>query len=423
MMFLCLLHSVFWYSAVAINGELGCEDPTSLLQRGDVHENVTMIGYAPVAKHIDMEPVLRCLRLTTPSIQTLKYPPDAEEHFEELRKVLSPWLDVAAKKFSPSRKHQYHCWDHYCGPWMENYWIEHFLSTWEKRGPAMDSKKRLADVFGPFIPIFMPYNELLWADELEYDNMVLTLRKSIRPHVAYITVVLRDRGLVSIQGKRENREAMKRIMENIPNVMVLSSGGYGHVPIPLLKQPEDLLQKKIFKSMKEREFLVSYMGSAGHAPDDMRAKMIEIVKKEAKTLGVKVHTGKGSADEWHQVAGNSKVSLCPRGFGRTAFHLFEILQLGLIPIHVYIDTPWLPYPDMYEKIGFSTDLKGLPDLMKKINDMDLQELEHMEEQIHSVQATHFTPDGILNQISLFMKNEGSDLQCRKLPASPLVDHQ
>ena len=47
-----------------------------------------------------------------------------------------------------------------------------------------------------------------------------------------------------------------------------------------------------------------------------------------------VRTGFGSADEWHRVAGDSKVSLCPRGYGRTAFHLFEILQLGLIPVHV-----------------------------------------------------------------------------------------
>eukprot|EP00913_Durusdinium_trenchii_P016395 g15411.t1 len=71
--------------------------------------------------------------------------------------------------------------------------------------------------------------------------------------------------------------------------------------------------------------------------------MIKVVNDEAKTLGVKVHTGFGSADEWHKVAGNSKVSLCPRGYGRTAFHLFEILQLGLIPVHVYLDIPWVPY--------------------------------------------------------------------------------
>ena len=279
--FLCLLHCVFWYSALAINGELGCEDPMSLLQRGDVHENVTTIGYAPVAKHIDMEPVLRCLRLTTPNIQTLKYPPDAEEHFQELRKVLSPWFDVVAKKYGPSKEHQYHCWENYCGPWMENYWIEHFLSKLsENRGPAMDSKKRLADVFGPFIPIFMPYDDLLQVNAFKYDNMVLTLRKNIRPNVAYITVVLRAQGLVATQGLRSNHEVMKKIMEDMPNVMVLSSGGYGHVPIPLLKQPEDLLQKSFFKPMKEREFLVSYMGGANHAPENMRAKMIQIVKED-----------------------------------------------------------------------------------------------------------------------------------------------
>ena len=32
---------------------------------------------------------LQCLRLTTPKVTTLKYPSDAEAHFEELRKVPS----------------------------------------------------------------------------------------------------------------------------------------------------------------------------------------------------------------------------------------------------------------------------------------------------------------------------------------------
>ena len=139
--------------------------------------------------------------------------------------------------------------------------------------------------------------------------------------------------------------------------------------------------------------------------------------KEAKTLGVKVDMHRGIEDTrvWHQVAGNSKVSLCPRGFGRTSFRLFEILQLGLIPVHVYWDIPWLPYPDLYKNIGFSTDLEGLPELLKKISDMDLQELEHMEKRIRSFKATHFTYEGVLNQISLFMKNGGSDLRCQKLP--------
>ena len=141
--------------------------------------------------------------------------------------------------------------------------------------------------------------------------------------------------------------------------------------------------------------------------------------KEARTLGVKVdirNKFEKEFDAWRQLAGNSKVTLCPRGYGRTSFFLYEILQLGLIPIHLYWDTPWIAYPDLYKKIGFSTDLEGLPELLKKINDMDLQELERMEKRIRSFKATHFTYEGVLNQISLFMKN-GGDLRCQKLPAT------
>lgn len=395
-----------------VKGETSCEVAdgvrnASLLQRGEVHEKVAMTADAP-SKDIDMKPVLQCLQLTTPHIHNLKYPRDPEEHFEELRNALSPWFDYAAKKFMAKTKNPYHCTEGYCGPWVENHWIESFLSTWMNHS---SSKKRLSEVFGPFIPIFMPYNDLWKANASEYENMMKVLRKQLRPHVAYITVVLHATGLVS------NRKKMMKIMDEIPNVVVLSAGGYGHVPIPLFKQPEELLHRRFFKAMDTRKLLLSYMGSSHHSPEDMRKKMIKTVEKEAKTLGVKVHIGFGSTAEWHRVAGNSKVSLCPRGFGRTAFHLFEVLQLGLIPIHVYLDIPWVPYPDVYEKIGFSTDLKGLPKLMKKINDMDLKELERMEEQVRALRATHFSPKGMLNQISLFMKNEGSDLRCQKVPAT------
>ena len=66
--------------------------------------------------------------------------------------------------------------------------------------------------------------------------------------MAYITVVQHDTGLVS------SREKIVKIMQEMPNadasagrlqvmtswlqVLVLSAGGYGHVPIPLFKQPE-----------------------------------------------------------------------------------------------------------------------------------------------------------------------------------------
>eukprot|EP00933_Yihiella_yeosuensis_P004990 TRINITY_DN10939_c2_g1_i1.p1 TRINITY_DN10939_c2_g1~~TRINITY_DN10939_c2_g1_i1.p1 ORF type:complete len:429 (+),score=88.92 TRINITY_DN10939_c2_g1_i1:133-1419(+) len=74
-----------------------------------------------------------CLRLTTPTIE-LAYPADAEAHFEEVRKALSPWMDFAKKQFMKDMKNPYHCGEGYCGPWIENLWIKHFLEgLWEKK--------------------------------------------------------------------------------------------------------------------------------------------------------------------------------------------------------------------------------------------------------------------------------------------------
>lgn len=161
-------------------------------------------------------------------------------------------------------------------------------------------------MFGPFIPVFMPFNDLAKADGYDgnkYENMMETLAKHLRPDVAYVTVVMHAGGLVA------NRNRMTKIMETIPKAtsavdLVFSAGCSGHVPMPLFKQPEDLLGEAFFKPMEKREFIVSYVGHPDHAPSQMRKKMIETMKKEAQTLGVKVYSGFGSADDWKQVAGN-----------------------------------------------------------------------------------------------------------------------
>eukprot|EP00930_Biecheleria_cincta_P083806 TRINITY_DN73316_c0_g1_i1.p1 TRINITY_DN73316_c0_g1~~TRINITY_DN73316_c0_g1_i1.p1 ORF type:complete len:1494 (-),score=273.54 TRINITY_DN73316_c0_g1_i1:60-4541(-) len=356
----------------------------------------------------DSSLAVNCLKLSTPSLDGLSYPPDAETHFEEVWQALSPWFDFAEKQFMKAMKNPYHCGEGYCGPWIENKWIAHYYTKlWKGR----QAGTRLSDIFGPYIPIFMTYVDLWIANVFEYENMIAAMKKVLRPSVAYITLLQHDTGLPS------SRDKLVNIMKELPNVLVLSAGGYGNVPIPLFKQPEALLSKKFWKPMKDRKFLTSYMGSEGNAPKDMRKKMIKEVKKAANAQQVKVHTGFGSPDEWHAVAGNSKASLCPRGYGRTAFHLFEILQLGLIPIHVFLDIPWLPYRDLFPSLGFSTDVKGLPALMAQLQGMEASQLELMEEKIKSLRESHFTDAGVLQQISLFMLGGHGDLRCQARPES------
>ena len=59
------------------------------------------------------------------------------------------------------------------------------------------------------------------------------------------------------------------------------------------------------------------------------------MKKEAQTLGVKVYSGFGSADDWKQVARQLKVQFVPSWLRSDCLPSHWGLQLGLIPIYVY----------------------------------------------------------------------------------------
>jgi hypothetical protein len=51
----------------------------------------------------------------------------------------------------------------------------------------------------------------------------------------------------------------------------------------------------------------------------------------------------------------SKFSLSPQGFGRTSYLVIETLQMGLIPIQVYVndDIPWMT---VLRNLSFSTPI-------------------------------------------------------------------
>ena len=52
------------------------------------------------------------------------------------------------------------------------------------------------------------------------------------------------------------------------------------------------------------------------------------------------------------------MSLVPRGFGRTAYHLMETFQMGRVPLYVYSDVPWVPYAEVFERVGYASSARG-----------------------------------------------------------------
>lgn len=319
----------------------------------------------------------------------MQYPSDAEEHFAEIHLRMAKWGQHDA--------HHMHTAANYSGPWIENYWIDVFL-------PKALASPCLHETFGIYVPLFLPWVDLWVANKFHYpDGFVDTLLGTLRPDVAYVTVSQGDMG---ISGYRELP------MKKIPNILVLSAGGYGHVPIPLLKEEEfPTFGTNVPPSKRPHTFV--YTGSLEHAPNNLRKKMHDNLL--ASDLDYTHYYGA----DWRRIMRSAVFNLVPRGYGRSAYHLMETLQSNCVPIYVYSDEPWLPYQELFDSIGYKTSFEELPHLAKQLASLPHSAIDRKEESISLLRRTHFSYAGTIQQIGLFLKEGAvSDLRCQTLPKSP-----
>lgn len=94
--------------------------------------------------------------------------------------------------------------------------------------------------------------------------------------------------------------------------------------------------------------------------------------------------------------------------------------MGLIPIHLYTDIPWVPYADLFgdkNGIGYTTTVEELEALVDRLQNHTAEEIHSHEERIVSLHYSHFTPAGVMQQIQRFLLGSPNDLRCLKLPSS------
>jgi len=350
----------------------------------------------------DVSRALDCLRLTEPHLK-LEYPSDAEEHVEEIQRAMENWR--------PTGKLGYFTYQ------AEDVWMTKVKAQWDHRSNGT----RLADMFGPYVPIFA-YFVVPWAEHGHRypQGFVQALQKVLRRNVPYVAVSENDEGLV---GKGEFD------VKAYPNILVLSGGGYGNVAVPLFlgrgRNTEEahasaraLFAAQHLRSKASlRPRFVNYVGTIGHAPRHLRERMKEMVMSYSRKNNIteQVVFYKGRA--WWEHMVDSKFTLVPRGFGRTAFHLVETIQAGLIPIYIYSDIPWVPYPELFKELGYVTNLTGLPALLDRLRRTPPDEIDAHESTVVKFGESHFTPDALIGHIFDFLlwRNNGGDLRCQQLP--------
>ena len=224
-----------------------------------------------------------------------------------------------------------HSYAGYEGPWLENLFIA-------RAAELADFSSR----WYPLVPILAQWTDACCGapQPLAREHLRRLFNSAstpLRRDVMYVTLVQHDAGTPDVGSFKDCLPYR--------NVLVLSAGGWGSAPVPLLKgriapaapsarypHVEDWLRRP-------RRHVLSFIGRTVTSPT--RKEMVDSLR--ASTLPPEfVHIGENWAD-WTAPAADTVFALAPRGFGRTSFRLAELIQLGVLPFYVYDDRPWLPY--------------------------------------------------------------------------------
>jgi hypothetical protein len=333
---------------------------------------------------------------------SFKFPDDAEAHYQDL-------LNRTAKY----RGHPTHYTKGFDGPWIENLWIENFAS-------------KPLSYFGGLIPIFVQFVDIHVHSFMRmgpinnaaykqlYHELGVDLKALLRPNVLYMAVSQDDESIT-----------FEDLFKTHPNILTLSAGGFGHIPIPLVKgimnyKPVDINQPNSYK----------YKSGFYGAPQNgnHRQNLLTSMENEFKAVNVpfNFHFGNG----WEAMMEQTLFNLAPRGFGRTSYRLAEIIQVGRIPVFLYNDIPWIPYRSSnisVESIGFLASNhmgveggQSIKHVAEKIAAMSNADIQGLLERVH-IAREHYTLPGVIAQIDQLIKDpfgpNGGSLRCGRVPES------
>lgn len=256
------------------------------------------------------------------------------------------------------------CYAGYCGPWVEEYFMDFFFS-------------KVMHVGRLYLPISWTNCHLKCSnDELEkLRDYVKDLDRSRQ----YFTVLQIDKGL--------QHPSLNILVDNDLDLMIFSAGGITrgdkirNIHIPLLK---DILSPTgLDKTLK-----VSFVGSTTHPIRSELQDMYGQAYNFTKT------------NDWKTIIEQSTFSLCPRGYGATSFRLYEAIQLRSIPIYVWEEDLMLAFSDILDWNTFSIVVhrNEISTLMEKIEQADTVKMSAALEAVAGYFTYEYTCKYILEKL-------------------------
>ncbi|MDO8541016.1 MAG: exostosin family protein [Opitutaceae bacterium] len=186
------------------------------------------------------------------------------------------------------------------------------------------------------------------------------------------------------------------------NVAVFSAGGWGDVPVPLLKGSPAF-------TCREKNIKLSFVGRVDGASDatGVRRRMYNALRDHALFT---------SGTRWREVMSRSTFSLCPRGLGRASFRFYEALSVGSIPVYIWDDCEWLPYRDRIDwtEIAISLPIGRIKELPAMLAALAPARVAAMQRRIAELYDEFFTLEGMSRQIIAEVERLADRLAFREL---------
>jgi hypothetical protein len=261
----------------------------------------------------------------------------------------------------------------------------------------------------PEYPVYPPYHEGLYLEDRFYE---LYKEKNIISNRFYIPVFWttcycdnKTNGLQEAISKLNQKmkyftvaqhdDAIREILP--PDTICFNAGGNGGgIPIPLVCSPinEEL------KHNNERNIFCSFVGSITH-PIRM-ALYNKLAGNPKYHFSAKQHNCTVSKDElsnFLDITSRSIFSLCPRGYGRSSFRLYEVMQLGSIPVFVY-DEKWTPFEDEIDWSEFSvlvhsSEMNRIDEILSSFTE---DRIKQMQNNLYKYWKNNFTMESIFEKI-------------------------
>ena len=171
------------------------------------------------------------------------------------------------------------------------------------------------------------------------------------------------------------------------DILIFSSGGVGHYPIPLINKP-------YLKMERDRDIFASFVGTI-NGRHRLREEMNSLLSSKPDYL-ISENLG---FDKFKEIMERSIFSLCPRGYGKTSFRINESLNLGSIPVYIY-DESWLPFNDEinFSDYGILIDKSSLPEIDNILKSIKSSEIEGLQKNGKFIYENYFLYESCFNNI-------------------------